>query len=136
MIVRIILVAIMIAVIGFAFVEVRNWTAQPDLISGKQRRIRTLGFVFLVLSIGLWLYGSYLPAPPTHQKPLTYAAKVAAIRWIGYWAVTFLTLVPIIPLALLDARENLRRASELRRSILQEALTTSTSDKPSVDSQT
>lgn len=122
MIVRIILVAIMVAVIAFAYFELRNWSAQPDLISPKQRRIRSLGFVFLLLSLGLWLNGSYMQAPPTHQKPLTCAARLAAINWIGYWGLTFLTIVPIIPLALLDTRENLRRASEQRRSILQEAL--------------
>ena len=125
MIIRIILGAIMLAVLMFGAIEIRAWSTQPDLISPKQRRIRGLGFVFLLLSLGLWLNGSFMQAPPTHQKPLTRAAKVAAITWIGYWGITFLTLVPIIPLALLDTRENLRRASEQRRNLLQEVLSPS-----------
>jgi hypothetical protein len=120
--VRIILIGIIACVIAYAVYEVRQWIVKPDLISGKQRRIRALGFLFLLLSLGLWLNGTYMQAPPTHHHNLTRAARIAAINWIGYWGITFLTLVPIIPLALLDARENLRRASKERRSILQEAL--------------
>ena len=112
----------MLAVIAFAVVEVRSWKVNATLISPKQRRYRQLGFFYLLVSLGLWLHGTYMQPPPTHNRPITRAAKVAAINWIGYWGLTFITLVPIIPLALLDARENLRRASQQRRDLLQEVL--------------
>jgi hypothetical protein len=123
------LAAVMLAVLVFGYLEIKSWSTHPDLISPKQRRIRTLGFVFLLVSLGLWLNGTYIKPPGHLKKPLTHEARLAAVHWIGYWGITFLTLVPIIPLALLDARENLRRASAQRRSILQEAL--SPSDKGS-----
>jgi len=129
MIVRIILGAIMLAVLVFGTIEIRSWSTQPDLISAKQRRIRGFGLVFLLLSLGLWLNGTFMQAPPTHQKPLTRAAKLAAIHWIGYWGITFVSLLPILPLAWFDARENLRRASEQRRNLLQEVLAPTESGK-------
>jgi len=53
---------------------------------------------------------------------------VAAINWLGCWGITCLTLVPFL------ARENLRRASEQRRKLLQEVLAPSTeSGKGRVD---
>ena len=110
------------AALIFGVVEIRKWVTSPELISPKQRTIRALGFVFLLVSLGLWLNGTYIPPPQTHNRPPTRAVKEAAAYWLGYWGITFLTLVPLIPLALLDARENLRRASQLRRSILTEAL--------------
>ena len=106
----------------FAAVELRKWIAAPELISRKQRIIRGLGFVFMILSLSLWLHGTFIPPPQTHHRPLTREAREAAAYWLGYWGVTFLTLVPLVPLALLDARENLRRASEQRRTILHEVL--------------
>jgi len=134
MIVPIVLGAIMLAVIAYGIYEVRQWSRNPDLISGKQRRIRTFGFVFLLLSLGLGLNGVVnIHTPPTHHKPVTRATRLAALNWLTYWTLTVITLVPIVPLALLDARENLRRASDQRREILQEALSTVDSapvDKP------
>lgn len=131
MTVRIVLCAILIAVIAYAAFEVRLWSRKPDLISANQRRIRGFGLFFLLLSLCLGLNGTYLRTPRTHGRPVTRATRIEALKWIGYWTLTVVSLVPIIPLALLDARENLRRASEQRRSILQEAL--STTDGGSVE---
>jgi len=113
---------LIVCAVIFAIVEVRRWSSSPDLLSQKQRRIRSAGFILLVLSLSLWLHGTYIPDPPTHHKPLTREAKEAAAYWLGYWGFTCLTLVPIPFLAILDARENLRRASEQRRNLLQEVL--------------
>ena len=93
----------------FAVVEIRKWVVTPELISAKQRKIRAAGFVLLLVSLGLWLHGTYIPAPPTHQKPLTREAKEAAAYWLGYWGIICLTLLPGPILALLDERENHRQ---------------------------
>lgn len=120
MILRAVLLFSLLAVAGYGAWEVRRWGA-GDLISPFQRRIRLFGLFFLLLTLGLWLGGTYLPDPPRHPK--THSAREIALRYIGYWTVTVLSAVPLLPLALLDARENLRRLAAERRELYRDTLT-------------
>ncbi len=112
----------LLAVAGYGAWEVRRWrTADgPDLISPRQRRLRVWGLLFLLLTLGLWLFGTTQPIP--RHGPKTRAEREAALRFVGYWTVTSLCALPLIPLALLDSRENLRRLADERRRLLQETL--------------
>ena len=83
------------------------------MITPKQKRLRGWGLFFLLGVLGLWLGGTYLPTP--HDKK-------ALISWIQYWMLTVLASLPLIPLALLDWRENLRLLAENRRRLFQETL--------------
>lgn len=123
MLLRAALMLALLAVAGFGVWEVRRWAAPEfrDLISPKQRRLRLWGLFFLLAVLGLWLGGTYLPTPHTPH---------ALIRWIQYWMLTVLAALPLIPLALLDRRENLRHLEEsrrqladLRKTLVQEAIT-------------
>ncbi len=98
------------AVAVYGVWEVRRWGTPlgQETISAKQHRIRALGLLFLLLALGLWLRGTYLPTPHT---------RLALAHYIGYWMGTALAVLPLLPLALLDARENLRRALEDRRRL-------------------
>ena len=111
----------LIAIAVYGAWEARRWFAPDvrDLISPKQRILRAWGLFFLLTVLGLWLYGTYLPAPP---KGVTIADKKAQIPWIEYWMVTILASLPLIPLALLDWRENLRHLAESRKKLFHETL--------------
>jgi hypothetical protein len=107
---------------AFGVWEVRRWslpggggTEGAGLISPRQRVLRAWGLFFLIASLGLWLGGTYLATPrPGDTRAL--------IRWIQYWILTTLAALPLIPLALLDWRENLRQLTESRRRLYQETL--------------
>jgi hypothetical protein len=105
----------LVAVAAYGLWEVRRWGTPlgGETVSAKQRRIRTLGLLFLLLALGLWLRGTYLPTPHTRR---------ALAHYIGYWMWTALSVLPLLPLALLDARENLRRALEDRRRLRESIL--------------
>ena len=124
MIVRAALVLALLAAGGFGLWEVRRWFTPEgrDSISHKQRLLRLWGLFFLLAVLGLWLGGTFLPTPHTPK---------ALIGWIEYWMLTVLASLPLIPLALLDRRENLRHLAEssrhlaaLRQTLIQEALAT------------
>ena len=92
------------------------------MISHKQRLLRLWGLFFLLAVLGLWLGGTFLPTPHTPK---------ALIGWIEYWMLTVLASLPLIPLALLDRRENLRYLAEssrqlaaLRETLIQKARAT------------
>jgi hypothetical protein len=120
MILRPILVLMLLAVAGFGTWEVRRWrtSAWRDLISPRQHRLRAWGLFLLLLTLALWLGGTWLPNPPRH--PRTRPEREAALRYIGYWTVTAFCAVPLVPLALLDTRENLRRLSRERMQLSRE----------------
>ena len=101
--------------------EARRWSTPEarDVISPKQRTLRAWGLFFLLAVLGLWLYGTYLPQP---VKGVTIAAKKSQIAWLQYWMVTILASLPLIPLALLDWRENLRHLAESRQTSLHETM--------------
>ena len=115
MLLRAALVLALIAVAGFGVWEVRRWSLPEfrDVISPKQRRLRLWGLFFLLAVLGLWLGGTSLPTPHTRQ---------ALIGWIQYWMLTVLAALPLIPLALLDWRENLRLLEANRKKLVQETL--------------
>lgn len=107
----------------------RRWKTSPDasFISPKQYRLRICGLFFILLALGLWLGGTYLPNPPRHPK--SRVDREIALRYIGYWTVTVLAAVPLVPLALLDSRENLLRLAEERRRLIRETLAAEPDDQ-------
>lgn len=122
MAVRAALVLALLLAAGFGIWEVRRWSTPEgrDSISAKQRLLRLWGLFFLLAVLGLWLGGTFLPTPHTPK---------ALIGWIQYWMLTVLASLPLIPLALLDRRENLRHLAEsnrqlvaLRQRLMEEAL--------------
>ena len=115
MLLRAALILALLAAALYGVWEVRRW-ALPEtagLITPKQKRLRVWGLFFLLCVLGLWLGGTYLPTP--HNKR-------ALIGWIQYWMLTVVASLPLIPLALLDWRENLRLLAERRRLLFQETL--------------
>jgi hypothetical protein len=115
MLLRAALALALLAAGSFGVWEVRRWFTPEgrDLISPKQRLLRLWGLFFLLAVLGLWLGGTFLPTPHTPK---------ALIRWIQYWMLTVLASLPLIPLALLDWRENLRRLAASRKKLFQETL--------------
>ncbi len=105
------LILALLAAAGFGVWEVRRWFTPEgrDSISPKQRLLRLWGLFFLLAVLGLWLGGTFLPIPHTPK---------ALIGWIQYWLLTVLASLPLIPLALLDRRENLRHLAESRRQLM------------------
>jgi len=110
MAVRAALVLALLAAAGFGVWEVRRWYTPEgrDSISPKQRLLRLWGLFFLLAVLGLWLGGTFLPTPHTPK---------ALIGWIEYWLLTVSASLPLIPLALLDRRENLRHLAEANRQL-------------------
>ncbi len=111
MIVRAALVLALLAAGGFGLWEVRRWFTPEgrDSLSHTQRLLRLWGLFFLLAVLGLWLGGTFLTTPHTPK---------ALIGWIQYWMLTVLASLPLIPLALLDRRENLRHLAEARRQLI------------------
>jgi hypothetical protein len=125
--IRLGLIVFAVVLVGYAIYEFSGWARRgADLsLSAKQRRIRIAGFVLLLASIGLWYHGTYLPIPhkPAVASPIedkTVARQAA--DYVGYWMFTFLVLLPLVPLALLDARENFLSALAERRHLREEAV--------------
>ena len=110
MAIRAVLVLALLAAVGFGVWEVRRWFTPEgrDSISHKQRLLRFWGLFFLLAVLGLWLGGTFLPIPHTPK---------ALIGWIEYWLLTVSASLPLIPLALLDRRENLRHLAEATRQL-------------------
>ncbi|MGI4791853.1 MAG: hypothetical protein ACRYFS_23770 [Janthinobacterium lividum] len=115
MLLRVVLVLALAASAGYGCWEIRRWSLPGTLITVKQKSFRLWGLFFLLSVLGLWLGGTYLHLPHPGDKR-------ALIRWIQYWMLTVLASLPLIPLALLDWRENLRLLAENRRKLFQETL--------------
>ena len=122
--VRALLAVAVVAIVAYGVFEVRFWKSPIGLsmISARQRRIRGLGLSLLFLGLCFWLRGTYIPIP--HPRPGTRlrADREQALRYIGYWTFTFCLMLPLIPLAILDTRENLRKAAQERQDLLSERL--------------
>jgi hypothetical protein len=120
MILRAVLIAALAAAAAFAVWETRRWQMIEwrDLISARQRRLRAWGLFFLFATLGLWLGGTFLPAAPRRTR--TQAEQRAALHYLGYWTLTVLCAVPLLPLALLDSRENLRRYLHERQNLTEQ----------------
>lgn len=110
------------AVLAFGVWEVRRWQSPlgREIINARQRRLRSWGLFFLLLTLGLWLRGTYLPIPHPRAKPPTPGERQAALNYIGHWTLTVLCALPLFPLALLDTRENLRRLQAERAKLAEE----------------
>jgi hypothetical protein len=102
--------------------EARRWAAEPDLLSARQRRLRSGAFFFLIAALALCLGGTYVPNPSGPVALLTHAQKMAKLRWLEYWTATTLLALPLIALAFLDAKETLNRAREERQAVMRESL--------------
>ncbi len=115
MLLRLALVVALIAAAAYGLWEIRRWPTPLGLevISPKQRRLRAWGLFFLLATLGLWLNGTYLPKPHTTR---------GLIHWLQYWILTVLASLPLVPLALLDWRENVRHLAESRKKLFQETL--------------
>ncbi len=113
MIVRGVVMLALLLVAGYGVFETRRWRrpATRDLINARQRTLRGWGLFLLLLTLTLFLVGTFLPTPRT---------KLATLHALIFWTATTLCAVPLIPLALLDARENLRRLMEGRRELAQQ----------------
>lgn len=117
MLLRAALILALAAAALYGIWEVRRWglPETQGLITPKQKRLRGWGLFFLLGVLGLWLGGTYLPTPHPGDKR-------ALISWIQYWMLTVVASLPLIPLALLDWRENLLLLTERRRLLFQETL--------------
>jgi hypothetical protein len=120
MILRAVLLVALAAAAAFAVWETRRWRMPHwrGLISARQRRLRAWGLFFLFATLGLWLGGTFLPAAP--RRTQTQVERQAALHYLGYWMLTVLCAVPLLPLALLDSRENLRRYLQERQSLTEQ----------------
>jgi hypothetical protein len=121
MLLRAVLVLALASVVLYGVWEVRRWSlpGTVGLITPKQKKLRVWGLFFLLSVLGLWLGGTYLPTPHPGN---TSQEKRALIGWIQYWMLTVVAALPLIPLALLDWRENLRLLAENRQKLFQETL--------------
>ncbi len=115
MLLRAALILALLAAAGYGVWEVRRWSRPDTLITPKQKKLRVWGLFFLIAVLGLWLGGTFLPTPHPGDKR-------ALIGWIQYWMLTVLASLPLVPLALLDWRENLVLLAETRRKLKQETL--------------
>jgi Na+/H+ antiporter NhaD/arsenite permease-like protein len=113
----------LISAVLYGFWEVRRWkTLEPqEALSLRQRRLRLYGLFFLLLVLVLCLGGTFLPSPRT---------KIALVHALGYWLITALAALPLVPLALLDARENLKKAMEERRRLREETVLSKAAPSP------
>ena len=119
---RAVLVLALLLTTAYGGWEVRRWRtpAGREQVSALQRRLRAWGLFFLLAALALWLGGTFLPAPHT---------KGDLARALAYWMLVCLSVLPLIPLALLDARENLRRALEDRRRLRESLLSSGDADR-------
>lgn len=107
---RIVLALGLVAVAAYGLWEVRRWgtPSGKETVSLRQRGYRSGGLILLLLILALWLHGTYLSTPHTPQ-----ATEQALLYWCS---IAFLCL-PLLALALLDARENIHRALQERRRL-------------------
>ena len=124
MITRIVLMAVILAVSAYGIYEIRTWSNDTDrsLVSHTQRRIRSIGLLLILTALALWIYGTYIPIPHVNGANTPPAVREAAKLYVGYWMFTLMMTVPLVPLAILDTRENLRRAADERKRIFRETI--------------
>lgn len=124
MILRALLAIAIVGILIYGVYEVRFWRTElgRTLVTGRQHVIRSLGLVLLLAGLGLWFGGTYIPVPQPKPGVHSRAARVAALRYIEYWTLTLCVMLPLIPLAILDTRENLKKAAAERNKLLAEQL--------------
>jgi len=115
MFLRAALVLVLIAAAAYGAWEIHRWFTPEgrDVVSPKQRMLRLWSLFFLLATLGLCLGWTYLPKPQTRRELIGYAQYIMLIC---------LAVLPLIPLALLDWRENLRQIAASRKKLLQETL--------------
>lgn len=116
------LVLLLFAALAYGVYEIRRWQT-PDgraSLSPRQRTLRLWGLFFLIASLGLWLGGTYRPKP--HMPARTRVERQALVDDLAYWMLTSLAALPLVPLALLDSRENLSRLAAERKQLRRETL--------------
>ena len=105
----------LLAVAAYGVWEIRRW-ATPlglEIISPTQRKLRAWGLFFLLAALGLCLGWTYLPKPHTPRALIHYAQYIILIC---------LSVLPLVPLALLDWRENIRHLAASRRKLFEDTL--------------
>ena len=112
---RPLLIFALLAVLAYGVWEVHRWSTPTGLevISPKQRVLRAWGLFFLLAALGLCLGWTYIPIPHTRR---------ALIRYAQYIILICLSVLPLVPLALLDWRENIRHLAASRRKLFEETL--------------
>jgi|GEM_PF-1083443 len=122
-VIRALLAVAVIAVAAYGVFEVRFWSSKlgQSMISGRQRRIRGIGLILLFFGLCFWFRGTFIPIPHPTPGIRHRSDREQALNYIGYWTFTFCLMLPLIPLAILDTRENLRKAAEERKQLMQES---------------
>ena len=112
---RPLLIFALLAVAAYGVWEVRRWSTPTGLevISPKQRVLRAWGLFFLLVALGLCLGWTYIPIPHSRR---------ALIRYAQYIILICLSVLPLVPLALLDWRENIRHLTASRKKLFEETL--------------
>lgn len=112
---RPLLILALLAAALYGLWEVRRWPTPTGLevISPKQRVLRAWGLFFLLAALGLCLGWTYLPLPHSRR---------ALIRYAQYIILICLSVLPLVPLALLDWRENIRHLASSRKKLFEETL--------------
>ncbi|MCW3062270.1 MAG: hypothetical protein JWQ02_4091 [Capsulimonas sp.] len=127
---RILLCIGLVAAASYGVYEIRFWRTSEgrEMITPRQRRLRSIGLFLLLAAMGLWLGGTYLAIPHKQGKVATRTERAAALRYLAYWTLTALTALPLIPIALMDARANIKQVqgdvleiAEERRRLKEEA---------------
>lgn len=115
MLLRASLVLVLLVVASYGVWETRRWATPEgrDLITAKQRCLRLWGLFFLLAAFGLCLGWTYIPKPQTRRELIGYAQYIMLIC---------IAVLPLVPLALLDWRENLRHLAESRKELVLETL--------------
>lgn len=125
MIIRVLLAAAIVGILLYGVYELRFWGTPMgrSIVSRRQRGIRGLGLVLLITGLGMWFHGTYIPVPqPKPGVHHSVALRRAALHYVQYWTLTFCVMLPLIPLAILDTRENLRKAIAEREKLREERL--------------
>lgn len=121
---RLAFILFLVAIAAYGVWEVRRWaTPSGQDVSPRQRTLRVWGLFFLLLTLGLCLGWTYLPKPQTRPELVGYARYIILIC---------VSILPLLPLALMDWRENMRHMAESRRALMAETLGRDTDPPPPV----
>lgn len=109
--IRNILVLILLVVTAWGACQVSLWNMprQRRNFSKTQKRLRSIGLICLLGCLSLAIYGTFIPTPVVTAHKPNHSETMAIIRYFAYWSVTTLLIIPLIPLAILDSRDNLRQ---------------------------
>jgi hypothetical protein len=133
MIIRTLLAVAIVGILLYGVYELRFWGTPlgRSIVSRRQRGIRGLGLVLLLAGLGMWFHGTYIPVPqPKPGVHHSVALRRAALHYVQYWTLTFCVMLPLIPLAILDTRENLRKAIAEREKLREDRLNLASLTEP------